>query len=310
MDESPKLFPTRCAICKTEGNTSELYPANFELQALNASIFSARRLPDRIHFRIVKCKTCGLVRSDPIVLSEVLSHLYQQSMFTYNDEVVNLKRTYGDCLAKLEKYGIQKKSLLEIGCGNGFFLEEALGQGYKDVLGVEPSEKAVMEAHPDMRPNIICDVMRSGLFAKAQFDLICMFQVLDHIPDPGNLVEECFNILRTGGLVLCFNHNFESWSASIMKESSPIIDIEHTYLFSPMTISRLFEDHGFKVRFVGPTYNRYTVKYLMRLVPLPKGLKIKILNLLNNSPVGSISLSIYLGNLFFVAQKPDQVTNE
>ncbi len=59
------LTQTRCAICETPGNTIELYPANFENDAFNADVFSARRLPDMVHYRIVQCTKCGLVVLTP-----------------------------------------------------------------------------------------------------------------------------------------------------------------------------------------------------------------------------------------------------
>ena len=301
--ESPSLSSTRCAICNTPGNAAELYSANFDLLALNPVVFSARRLPDQIHYRLVKCNTCGLVRSDPIAPPEVLAKLYQQSTFTYTEEVANLKRTYGHYLAELVTYGAQKKALLEIGCGNGFFLEEALAQGYQHVQGVEPSQEAVLGASSTVRPNILCDIVRPGLFVPEQFDVVCMFQVLDHIPDPGILLEECFKVLKSGGLVLCLNHNVESWSARLLKDRSPIIDIEHTYLYSPATLSRLFEVYGFNVRRVGPVYNRYTLYYLVRLVPLSMILKSWLLQLLKGSLLGCIRMSVPLGNIYIAAQK-------
>src|SRR6266702_2969706 len=95
------LSPARCAICGTQGNATEIYPANFDFGAFNPSVFSARRLPDRIHYRLVKCRACGLVRSDPIASSEFLGQLYAQSTFTYRDEVADLRFTYGRYLAKL-----------------------------------------------------------------------------------------------------------------------------------------------------------------------------------------------------------------
>src|SRR4051812_11335017 len=116
--ETIELHSTRCAICNTEGNTTELYPANFDLQAFNPSVFSARRLPDRIHYRMVKCNACGLVRSDPVAHSAILAELYTLSTFDYDDEIASLKSTYGRYLAKLVDFGVQKGSLLEIGCGN------------------------------------------------------------------------------------------------------------------------------------------------------------------------------------------------
>ena len=302
----PELHSTCCAICNTKGKATELYPANFGLRALNPVVFSARRLPDRIHYRMVRCNTCGLVRSDPVAAPEVLAQLYAQSSFDYADEVANIKRTYGRYLAKLNDYGAQKDALLEIGCGNGFFLEEAIGQGYVTVQGVEPSTAAVAEASPQVRSHIVCDIMRPGLFKPEQFDVICLFQVLDHIPDPGTLLDECFRVLKSGGLMLCINHNVDAVSARLLKEGSPIIDIEHTYLYSPTTMSRLLIAHGFQVKRVGTLINTYTLHYLVRLVPLPTVFKHRVLAWLKGSPVGRIRLSAPLGNLYLIAQKPRQ----
>jgi len=302
--ELSDLVSTRCAICQTLGNTSELYPANFDIHSINPEIFSARRLPDRLHYRLVRCNQCGLVRSDPVAPPHVLAGLYKQSAFTYTREVENIKQTYGRYLTRLTKYGVQKNELLEIGCGNGFFLEEALAQGYLNVRGIEPSERSVLEARSDVRQNIVCDVMHPGIFKSEQFDVICLFQVLDHLFDPGSLLDECFNILKPGGLILCLNHNIESWSAKLLKELSPIIDIEHTFLYSPATLSRLFQNHGSISRQVAPVYNIYAASYLAHLLPLPTSIKTPILNFLNKSFFGKITLSVPLGNIYIVAQKP------
>ncbi len=305
MTRTVELQPTRCAICGTPGNATELYPANFDPEALNPAVFSARRLPDRIHYRLVTCDACGLVRSDPVADPALLEQLYQQSAFTYGDEVADLKRTYGRYLARLDQYGAHKEALLEIGCGNGFFLEEALARGYRTVRGVEPSRAAISQAVPMVRDSIVCDVMRAGLFAPASFDVICLFQVFDHAPDPADLLDACFAALRPGGLVLSFNHNVRAFSARLLGERSPIIDIEHTYLYHPATMSRIFTAHGFQIRHVGAAYNRYSLQYLARLLPLPGALKRAALVWLKRLVIGRLRLCVPLGNLYLVARKPD-----
>jgi SAM-dependent methyltransferase len=299
-----ELQATHCPICHTSNNTTELYPANFDLEAFQATTFSARRLPDRIHYRMVKCNGCGLVRSDPVVAPEVLSQLYAQSAFNYQDEIAHLKTTYGKYLAKLNRYGGQKSALLEIGCGNGFFLQEALRQGYATVQGIEPSADAIAKADPQVRLYILCDMMRPGLFETDRFDVICLFQVLDHLPDPGVLLEECLNIMKPGGLILCINHNIEAASAKLLKQRSPVIDIEHTYLYSPPTITRMFSDHHLQVKEVGAVSNHYTLYYFIRLLPLPSPLKHVMLRLIQKTALGRYTLSLPLGNLYIIAQKP------
>jgi SAM-dependent methyltransferase len=304
MTPAVELRKTRCAVCGTEGNARELYPANFDPQGLNPAVFSARRLPDRIHYRLVKCNTCGLVRSDPIADPALLAQLYHESAFTYGDEVADLRRTYGRYLAELDHYGAHKDALLEIGCGNGFFLEQALAQGYRSVRGVEPSRAAVSQAASEVREGIVCGLMRPGLFGPGEFDVICLFQVFDHVPDPGALLDACLVALRPGGLVLSLNHNVSAVSARLLGERSPVVDIEHTYLYSPATMTRLFTAHGFRVRKAGSVRNRYALRYLVRLLPLPVRLKQRVLGWVQRHAVGGLRLWVPLGNLYLVAQRP------
>lgn len=301
------LHATHCAICGTEGGATERYPSRLDPETFNGSVFSARRLPDGIHYRMVQCDACGLVRSDPVADPGLLAQLYRQSTFDYGDEVANLKRTYGRYLARLTDYGVQKGALLEIGCGNGFFLEEALAQGYQAVQGVEPSTEAVAGAGARVRPRIVCDIMRPSLFEPERFDVICLFQVFDHIPDPGALLDECVKVLKPGGLILCLNHNIEAVSARLLKERSPIVDVEHTNLFSPTTMARIFTAHGARVRRVGAVFNDYTVRYLAQLLPLPAVLKDALLRWLRTSRAGRMRVSVPLGNLYLIAQKPARV---
>ncbi|MCX5828410.1 MAG: class I SAM-dependent methyltransferase [Deltaproteobacteria bacterium] len=276
------------------------------MDALSPAVFSARRMPDRIHFRMVRCNRCGLVRSDPIAPPQILNHLYAQSTFEYGEEADNLKRSYGRYLKKLEKYSLRKGALLEIGCGNGFFLEEALRQKYGSITGVEPSVDAANRAGANIRPWIVCDIMRPGLFPENRFDTICMFQVLDHIPDPRLLLDECMRVLRPGGLVLCINHNIDAVSAKILGERSPVVDIEHTYLYSPKTLPRLFSAAGFTVLETEPAWNTYSPLYLARLLPMPGPIKNGLLRLLRTWPFRSMRVTVPLGNICLIAGKSER----
>jgi SAM-dependent methyltransferase len=299
-----ELQATVCAICGTPGNATELYPANFDPQSFNPTIFSARRLPDRIHYRMVTCNDCGLVRSDPVIDPEALIGLYTQSSFDYGSEVDALQRTYGRYLKRLEKHGVKRGALLEIGCGNGFVLEEAKRQEYREVRGVEPSIAACHKATPEIQPLIVCDIMRPELFEPESFDVVCLFQVFDHLPFPADILDSCFKVLKPGGFVLLLNHNVEAISARLLGEKSPIIDLEHTYLYSPETLGELVKQRGYEVVEHGAVFNRYPLQYLARLVPFPPQVKRLVMNYLRRSGWGRIPLWAPLGNLFLIARKP------
>lgn len=300
-----ELVPTRCAVCGTEDDAEEVYRANLEASALNPVVFSARRLPDGLHFRIVTCNRCGLLRSDPIVRPEFLARLYADSTFD-ETESDNLRRTYGRYLGELDRHRARKHALLEIGCGTGFFLEEARARGYVRAVGVEPSVAAVRKARARDGIDVLCDVIRPGLFPPRSFDVICMFQTLDHLPDPGAALDECRSLLRPGGLLLALNHDSGALSARLLGERSPIVDIEHTYFYDAITMRRLFVAHGFRVLRVGPAVNCYSFRYLLSLLPLAPRLRSAVLKAVDASPLARWRLWAPLGNLRLVAERPAQ----
>jgi SAM-dependent methyltransferase len=304
VDDELPTKPTACAICATTGNARELYPATFGAESLTGGFFSARRVPDGTHHRIVVCNICGLLRSDPVIDASVLADLYAESTFDYSGEVEAITLTYERYLAKLERLAPGRRGLLEIGCGNGFFLNRALARGWSDVRGVEPSSDAIAKASADVGPAIVCDMMRPGIFEPESFDVICLFQVLDHIPEPRAVLETARDLLRPGGHILALNHNAGSLSARLLRESSPIIDIEHTYLYDHSTMRRLFEQCGFRVSSITGVRNTYSLAYLAQLLPLPSSAKSSLLKRLRRSRVGKIRLTVPLGNLCLIAERP------
>ena len=304
ITDTPDLHPTRCAICATADGSDELYPAQLNPEAFTPSVFSARRLPDRTHYRMVRCRTCGLVRSDPVLDAEALAGLYRESSFDYGDELEGIRATYGAALDRLASAALGRSGLLDVGCGSGFVLELARGRGWQTVRGVEPSTDAIAKADPAVRSAIVQDVLQEGLFPAESFDAVTLFQVLDHIPEPVAFLRECVRILRPGGAILALNHNVTAWSARVLRERSPIIDVEHTYLYSPETMRRVFGQVGFDVVTVGPVRNTYSTAYLLHLTPLPRALKQSLIPRLRQTRLGRSQLTVPLGNLCLIARRP------
>ena len=301
--DSPRLHPTRCAICGTTDGSDELYAAQLNLDAFTPSVFSARRLPDRTHYRMVRCRTCGLVRSDPVLDAEAMAELYRESSFDYGDELEGIRATYGAALDRLASVAAGRNGLLDVGCGSGFVLELARDRGWQTVRGVEPSSDAIAKADPGVRSAIVQDVLREGLFDAESFDAVTLFQVLDHIPEPVDFLRECLRILRPGGAILALNHNVTAWSARILGERSPIIDVEHTYLYSPETMRRIFGQVGFDVVSVGPVRNTYSTSYLLHLMPLPRALKQSLVPRARQTRLGRSQVTVPLGNLCLIARR-------
>jgi 2-polyprenyl-3-methyl-5-hydroxy-6-metoxy-1,4-benzoquinol methylase len=301
------MIATQCAVCETDSADREVYSASLGADAATRERFSARRTPDRVHYRMVRCENCGLLRSNPILSDDELARLYGESSMTYEEELGFARRTYGRYLQRSiaafsPNLDLSSARLLEIGCGNGFFLEEAAALGFGEVTGVEPSREAVEMAPPSIRGRIVNDIFRDDLFPREHFDVICAFQVFDHLAHPNAVLKSCRTALRPGGVALFINHDVGAWTNRFLGERSPVIDIEHIYLFDTQTMPRIFEKNGFEVLDVFPVENSYPLHYWMKMAPIPAGWKEKVIPALQQSSLGRREIAWKAGNLGLVAR--------
>jgi 2-polyprenyl-3-methyl-5-hydroxy-6-metoxy-1,4-benzoquinol methylase len=301
------MIQTECAICGVSQPVIEVYDQTFEHGDATFARFSARRTPDRIHYRIVRCARCGLLRSDPVLPDGELARLYEGSEVTYTEEALFAGATYEQYLRKYLPMVPAKRSLLEIGCGNGYFLERALHLGFHEAHGVEPSKHAIELAPAHLRSNIVNDVFRDGLYPSGYFDVVCAFQVFDHVAHPNEMLQACRRILKPGGLALFINHDAGAWTNRFLGELSPIVDVEHIYLYDTETMRRIFCKHGFDVRATFSVRNQYPLYYWCKMAPLPSFLKSKLTEKLHHAAIRRWAVSLKVGNLGLVASSPGPV---
>ena len=307
MGSAMTMVHTLCAICDTDRWDRVLYPATMNDQAATAERFSARRTPDRVHYRVVRCGQCGLVRSDPVLPEDELLKLYQGSRFDHPVESQFAAETYARCVAQIMPQLPDRDALLEIGCGNGAFLKAALDLGFKHLFGVEPSRRSVECAPTGLRERILNVGFRDGLFPPNSFSVVCGFQVLDHLAAPLEVVHACLKLLRPGGVAFFLNHDAGAWTNRLLGSRSPIIDIEHIYLFDQKTVSMLFAAAGFEVLRTFRVVDRHPLAYWLRLSPLPQWLSKPLIASVNSLGLGSLPVAWKAGNLAIVARrKPEE----
>lgn len=291
---------TDCAICEEVGDYAVVYASTVSERHLTKEIFSARRVPDRVHYQIVKCKKCGLVRSSPVLKTSNLADLYKISEFNYETELPNLVKTYMHALSPVLNRLRSDAKIVEVGGGNGFILDEIGMSGFTDLIEVEPSQNAYDKSSEMVKKSFVKAMFDKNLFTKESVDLIIILQTFDHIPDPNAFLNNCLYVLKKGGLIIAFNHDVESMSSRILRDKSPIIDVEHTYLYSLKTMRALFSKNGFTVDSVDVVRNTVSLRHLVHLAPLPKIIKNSILN--SDDAFWKYSLNVPLGNLCLIAR--------
>ena len=294
---------TKCPICETLGNAVPVYPSNVDETSFSTEIFSARRLPDRRHYQWVRCNQCTLLRSDP-VLDVDLEKLYVESTFDYSTEVDGLKKTYFNLVKKALGGKNFKKSIFEVGGGNGFFLEAAKDGGFANVAGVEPSTEAINAARADIKPHMIASMMKAGVLADNSFEVGTMFHTLDHLTDPVSTLKVCADALQKGGVFVVAIHNERSWSARLMGERSPIIDVEHTHLYTRKSGEALFKKIGFIDVRSGAYNNHYSLAYILHLIPISRTFRKRVLESSIGTLLSKIKVVVPLGNMWVAGTKP------
>ncbi|HXC52084.1 MAG TPA: class I SAM-dependent methyltransferase [Candidatus Limnocylindrales bacterium] len=294
-----------CTLCGPGAAKKELYPARFADGDLSAPVFSARRSPDGCHFRLVECAGCGMIFSDPACPPETLGELYAASDVTYGPQEQQIYDSYAPILDRAASRLARRGAFVEIGGGSGFMLKYAAPAGFSSALEIEPSADAERRfVAPSPHARFVRSMMTDALLPESSASLICFFQMLDHLPDPLAFLKAVWRALEPGGVAVCVTHDTSGLATRLLGESSPIFDIEHTYLFNHDNLSRLFSAAGFDRIETFAVANDYSIRYWLGLAPLPAAPKGALLRTLELAGVADRRLRLRLGNVGAIARKP------
>ena len=293
-------------ICTTCGSRDYRVRYEARLPAAARLDFAARRSGQRYHPRIVECRRCGQIYSNPYFTDDVITGLYRQAPYTTEPQLENMARDYLQIFEEaVQPLGRKDLRILEVGTADGFFLHRLRQRGYSCIGGIEPGAAAVARADDDIRPLIVNDFLRSDTFPGESFDVVCCFQVMDHLPDPGQFVRTVWRILAPGGRFVAVNHDIRAPITRLLGQRSPMYDIEHVFLFDRRTMTRLLIGAGFAVDVCRRLSNAYTLDYAVKMLPLPAGVKGLADRLLGLFGMGRVSVHVPGGNMATIARRPD-----
>ena len=266
--------------------------------------YASRKQPEFMCLRLVRCTDCDLVYAPTPPTIDFLLTAYSVAAYDSGPEAQAAARSYAKVLTPYVARLVGRSAAVDVGAGSGPLLPWLNKSGFSPVIGIEPSRAAIEAAPPAIRP-----MLREGMFSPALLtdvrpSLLCSFMTLEHLADPGGFLGAAYELLEPGGMLAVIVHNWRAPLNRLLGLRSPIIDVEHLQLFSPQSVSTLLARTGFVSIDLQSICNTYSLRYWLRLTPLPTGVKTRIAGTLNRFGLLDTQILLRVGNMLAVGIKP------
>ncbi len=218
-------------------------------------------------YRVLRCTGCRFVYVTPRLADDSLHEVYGEAYWQSDspkthgyanytaDEPLYLK-TFARRLRFVHKH-LEPESrpdhrVLDVGCAAGYFLRVMQAEGH-DIRGVElsPAIAKIAREHlgkDRVHVGTLDDAISKGFAEPGSFDMVTMWDVIEHVPDPQQLLREVHSVLKPDGVIILETQNVDSKFAKILgKRWQHYKHQEHLYHFNPATIARILTDCGFEI---------------------------------------------------------------
>lgn len=208
-------------------------------------------------FRLVRCRQCGLLYINPRPTPEEIKYYYPEEYGPYNvtpeDEPSWIKRLdhqYGYWKrARLAKAACpQGGRILDVGCAMGNFLHMMTRLGSWKAYGLDISPEATEYARERYGVETFTGELLDAGYPNSYFDVVTMWDVMEHVHDPTSTLTEVHRILKPGGLTIIRVPNVSTWDARLFGPYWVGYDApRHLFVFSHETLRHLLQKTGFRV---------------------------------------------------------------
>jgi len=203
MDNLTKKKNELCPLCLSDGVVQMDKLQTQDIVKLYADLVDIKHLFNGLQYIYrYKCEKCGFIFYDPRITGD---EAFYEKLQSYSHYYIDNKPEY-DFVKTFISEGIR---ILEIGSGSGNFAEridEAVSY-----TGLEYNSLAVSKAQQKGINVIKKSVNTFVKETKLKFDIVCSFQVLEHVDDVAGMIEDSLKLLGNGGLLIIAVPNNDSY---------------------------------------------------------------------------------------------------
>lgn len=241
------MITVNCNLCGRD-EWRVRFPATADSTTLQADAFRCTHSGYGHHPQIVECRHCGLVYANPRWPADTILETYAAvEDTTYVEERAGREITFRHHLRQMEQVigPAENRRLLDVGAYIGVFVEMAAEAGWQ-AQGIEPSQWAATEARR-RGLDVVLGTLDSAGLAEETFDVITLWDVIEHVADPSAELELARRLLRPGGWLVVHTMDIDAPVARLMGNRWPWLMDMHLYYFSRRTLSSMLTRQGFEV---------------------------------------------------------------
>lgn len=204
----------------------------------------ARRIPVAfgMHAMVAECPACRMAFQSPRPSPEA-SLAYMNWRWRSDDAYVGNRasqmRRAMTQVGHVRRFVDGPVRLLDFGAGAGSFVRAALDQGW-DASGVEQSSSA------RQRAKALYDVELLDRLGTERYDVVTLWDVVEHLRDPRGLLAMLGEHLTANGLIFIETGNFENWRRIAEKDDWGLYLFDHQFYFSPSSLRQVLRDAGYQ----------------------------------------------------------------
>ena len=257
--------------------------------------------------QVVRCTSCGLVYLNPRLSAKRIIEAYaggEDRAFIKQDAM--RIRTFIEALQELSsKYRLKltpETRVLDVGCAGGAFLRAAKQLGLSPV-GVEPSRWLSEYARKTYNLDVQSGTLLEQNFESQSFDLVTLWDVIEHLPDPGKELQLIHGLLKPEGILVVNYPDFDSLPAKLLKKKWPFLLSVHLIYYTPKTIRQQLAKHGFEILSITRHWQTLELGYVLERAAAYFSLFGWCKKLVDVLGFGSFPLKYWIGQTRVVARK-------
>ncbi|MCX6554500.1 MAG: class I SAM-dependent methyltransferase [Candidatus Aminicenantes bacterium] len=243
----PEWIQVNCPLCGSPDSRLRYPASKGKGEAMTAERFRCTSTSLSRHGDIVQCNRCRLLFSNPQLHPGQVLDIYRAVEDPlYQEEAAARERTFARSLLQLHDLAKPPGRLLDVGCYTGVFMKTAAAAGWK-VTGVELSAWAAAIAQKESLGPVHASALEDAGLEAASFDVITLWDVLEHLSRPVAMLENVRRLLKPGGIVAVSTHRVDSFAARILGGRYPFFMDMHLVHFSKPSLERMLVACGFEV---------------------------------------------------------------